>query len=95
MLLKLSKLDLDRLSEITLHSLDLALHFVFDHNLQSYVTQMQYIMYLTGYFVFNKSIANNTNSIINWIKTISFTNKSNGEKREIFDSLINNIWNID
>ena len=30
-----------------------------------------------------------------WIETIDFSNKSNGERRNIFDKLINNIFDED
>lgn len=92
---KLSKPNLDKMHEITLIALDTALNFVLENGLQKYITQMQYVMYLTGYFVFNNNNLTNKNKIelINWVKNTKFVNKSNGKKREIFDELIKQAWN--
>lgn len=96
MLIKLSKDQLDKLKELTLNALDDALNFVSTHNLNSYITQMAYIMYLTGYFVFHNSQISQIekNKLVAWIQNTSFTNKSNGEKRQLFNSLITQQVNI-
>lgn len=90
MLTKLNKTELDDISSTTLTGLKLALNFIFDNSLQDYITKMQHIMYLTGYFVFvdNDSVKNN--ELIDWIKSVSFDNISNGKKRDIFNDLISN-----
>lgn len=90
MLTKLNKAELDDISSTTLTGLKLALNFIFDNSLQDYITKMQHIMYLTGYFVFvdNDSVKNN--ELIDWIKSVSFDNISNGKKRDIFNDLISN-----
>lgn len=95
MFIKLSKSDLDKMHELTLVALDPALNFIFDNGLQEYIKQMQYVMYLTGYFVFNSNVLTDKdkNGLINWVKNTTFTNKSNGKKREIFDELIKQSWN--
>lgn len=90
MLTKLNKKELDNISSTTLTGLRLALNFIFDNNLQDYITKMQHIMYLTGYFVFIDNDNIKINDLIDWIKSVSFDNITNGEKRNIFNDLINN-----
>lgn len=90
MLTKLNKKELDNISNTTLTGLRLALNFIFDNNLQDYITKMQHIMYLTGYFVFIDNDNIKINDLIDWIKSVSFDNITNGEKRNIFNDLINN-----
>lgn len=90
MLIKLNKLELDDISHTTLTGLKLALNFIFTNNLQEYISKMQHIMYLTGYFVFVDAKTVKNNELIDWIKTVSFDNITNGDKRNIFNDLINN-----
>ena len=52
---------------------------------------MDYILYLTGYFVFHKDEELDevtTAKLIKWVNEVNFTNKSNGNRREIFNELI-------
>jgi len=90
MLIKLNKQELDSISETTLSGLQLALDFIFDNSLQDYVTKMQHIMYLTGYFVFVNASDIKIKELVSWLQTVSFDNISNGEKRDIFNDLIKN-----
>lgn len=88
MLLKLTKEQLDSISELTLKALKEALDFIFDYQLQEYVKAMQYVMYLTGYFIFQSDNIQN-DSLSNWVKKTRFDNLSNGERRSIYNKLIN------
>ena len=90
MLIKLNKDELVSIKNTTLFALDKALEFIAAKKLNTYITQMQYVMYLTGYFVFNTTVSeSDLSQLSDWVKKVSFTNKSNGVKREIFDRLIN------
>ncbi|MEE6662426.1 DUF262 domain-containing protein [Limosilactobacillus fermentum] len=88
MLLKLTKEQLDNISELTLKALEEALDFIFDYQLQEYVKAMQYVMYLTGYFIFQRDNIQK-DSLSNWVKKTRFDNLSNGERRSIYNKLIN------
>lgn len=87
MLLKLTKVQLDGISQLTLQSLDKALNFISEYRLQSYIKTMQYVMYLTGYFIFQKDNIQK-NNLEQWVKEISFDNLSNVERRSIYNKLI-------
>ena len=52
--------------------------------------RIDYINYLIGYFVFNGfDIDDSTREfLIKWYDSVDFTNKSNTERRDIFNSLI-------
>ena len=87
MLLKLDKEQLDEISNLTLKSLKKALDFIFEYQLRDYIVAMQYVMYLTGYFIFqNDNIQED--KIANWVKKTNFDNLSNGERRTIYKELI-------
>ena len=49
---------------------------------------MDYILYLSGYCMFNEDIQMKKENIIKWFTTVEFTNKSNGDRRKIFDDLL-------
>lgn len=87
MLLKLDKEQLNEISNLTLKSLKKALDFIFEYQLRDYIVAMQYVMYLTGYFIFqNDNIQED--KIANWVKKTNFDNLSNGERRTIYKELI-------
>lgn len=88
MLTKLSKENLETIAKMTLQGLNDALEFISENKLSKDITDIKYIMYLTGYFVFNKRKDKNDEKLASWIKDTSFVNISNGEKREIYDNLI-------
>jgi len=81
--------ELTRCFEITLVALDRALDFIEDNNLKE-PDRIDYITYLTGFFVFNdEPINDNVAAKLNdWYQNVNFTNKSNTERREIFTKLI-------
>lgn len=84
-------IDLKEIINVSLNGLKNALTFLSDWNLENHVDRMDYILYLTGYFVFNEDIDDvNMENLINWIENVSFVNQSNGARREIFENLINN-----
>lgn len=79
-----------KIIEISLHSLEKSLIFITENNLNGYVSRMDFILYLAGYFCFNpNSLENDKNYLVNWMKNVNFTNESNGNRRKIYDDLIN------
>ncbi|MBF2508687.1 GmrSD restriction endonuclease domain-containing protein [Listeria welshimeri] len=90
---KLNVDDLKKVINLSLEVLDRALSFLQNNDLEKFVDRMDYILYLVGYFIFNDDLEKKTeDALIIWIETIDFSNKSNGERRNIFDKLINNIF---
>jgi len=86
----LSTSELKNCFEMTLIGLKQALDFIENQNLDK-PTRLDYISYLTGYFVFHAEetlTREEEKYIIDWYKNVSFTNKSNGERRNIFNNLI-------
>lgn len=78
---------------ITLLALDSTLKFIYSHNLSA-PDRIDYITYLTGFFVFKKFApltSEEEAELINWYKTVNFTNKSNSDRRVIFSSLLDKI----
>ncbi|MFL0269240.1 DUF262 domain-containing protein [Candidatus Clostridium radicumherbarum] len=81
--------ELTKCFKMTLDALDMALEFIEDNNLKE-PDRIDYITYLTGYFVFNSEGIDESNKaeLIDWYNKVDFTNKSNTERREIFSRLI-------
>ena len=76
---------------ITLHALDTAIEFIKSNNLKK-PNRIDYITYLTGYFVFSKENAlsnEKKENLIKWYKETSFNNKPNGKRRDMFNELLN------
>ena len=89
----LTKLDTDDLKEIillTLKSLESSLEFLEKYSLSEFVTRMDYILYLTGFYSYNSSPLTHSeeSNLKNWIETVDFVNKSNSERRKIFTELL-------
>ncbi|MFK4329318.1 hypothetical protein ABH965_006047 [Bacillus sp. RC97] len=90
----LTKLNVDTLKSIiklTLKSLETALEFINNNELQEYISRMDYILYLTGFFVYQKNEQlehQKIEKLIEWVETIDFTNQSNSSRREIFSNLL-------
>jgi hypothetical protein len=93
---RLVTLDPDQLREIinvTLDYLDQTIAFVKAEGLKT-PTRMEQITYLLGVFVYHGSthLGNEQKTnLIEWYNTVSFTNMSNSERRQTFDSLLKNI----
>lgn len=90
---QLTSLEVDCLNEIvkvSLTGLRKALEFIDSENLEEYVDRMDYILYLAGYCMFHSDndIRTKKDNIIKWFTTVEFTNKSNGDRRKIFESLL-------
>lgn len=76
--------------ELTLRSLDQAIKYIYNNNLRK-PERIDYITYLTGFFVFNKGKDLSNEQVIeinDWYNNVSFTNKSNTQRREIFSNLL-------
>ena len=89
-MLKLSKEDLNKISYLTLENLKKALDFITNNNLKEYANKMQYVMYLTGYYILANGIQEN--NLVDWVKDTKFENLSNGRRREVYMNLINNMF---
>jgi hypothetical protein len=90
-LCELKPTDLLECFDITLDALDKVISFIKNNNLE-FPDRIDYITYLTGYFVLNKNNITDPNQvqrIIEWYKSVSFNNQSNGERRRIFTELLN------
>ena len=81
--------DLTKCFSLTLEALDTVLDFM-DSNKLKKPDRIDYINYLIGYFVFNGfNIDDGAKEfLIKWYNSVDFTNKSNTERRDIFNSLI-------
>ncbi|UOF91945.1 DUF262 domain-containing protein [Fodinisporobacter ferrooxydans] len=90
----LTRLDVNTLKsiiELTLNSLEAALELIKKNELQNYISRMDYILYLTGFFAYqkNKQLENQkVGKLIEWVETVNFTNQSNSGRREIFSNLL-------
>lgn len=89
-LVKLSKEQLEYLAQITLEALQKSLDLIYDNELTSYITKVNYVMYLTGYFVFHSGAISDSSKrkLIDWIKNVDFKNKKNSERRQIYSDLL-------
>lgn len=70
--------------------MDHALDFIEDNNLIP-PERLNYISYITGYFVFRKGTELNTtqtDTLKSWYENVKFSNLSNGKRRILFDSLL-------
>ncbi len=75
---------------ITLKALDDAIKFILDNNLEN-KKRIDYLTYLTGYFVFNKynDLSLETkNKLKKWYNTVQFNSKGNTERRDMFTELL-------
>lgn len=74
--------------EKTLEALDKALDFIQNNNVDE-PDRIDYINYLTGYFVYNpKPSRQQLYDILNWYKNVDFNNKSNSRRRMIFSQML-------
>ncbi|MGC2973735.1 MULTISPECIES: DUF262 domain-containing protein [Leuconostoc] len=87
-LTKLTVSELKNITSKTLESLDFALSFIDDNNLSSYVNRMDYIMYVTGYISYKGHSNINGDGLIDWVKNVDFSNKSNSERRQLYTDLL-------
>lgn len=75
----------------TLNALDNTLDFIHRFNLSN-PKRIDYITYLTGFFVFNdytKLTEEILKKLKDWYYNVSFSNQSNGTRRNIFNNLLN------
>lgn len=96
---QIATLSVDQIREMfsmTLSALDQAIKFYEDFN-RFNIARMDYLTNILGYFVFanNHSLDEHAKKNINeWIKPDLFSNKSNGERRVIYQELIKKTGNI-
>lgn len=75
--------------EMTLAGLDRALELINDNRLEP--SRIDYVTYLTGYFVYKKGVnltESSRQELIDWYNNADFVNKSNQERREMFNELL-------
>lgn len=75
---------------LTLTALEDAIDFIKLNNLKV-PPRIDYITYLTGYFVFNprNSLSHNqTQNLLRWYNEVNFNNKPNGKRRDMFNELL-------
>ena len=88
-LTKLSPKQLKQIFELTLDSLDRALNFIDANELIYIIDRIDYILYLTGYFAYNKNLdIKKERSLVEWVKDVDFVNMSNTMRREEFSKII-------
>lgn len=93
---KASVENIRQMFSMSLSALESALEYFEKQNIK--VTRIDYITNVMGYFVFapNHRIDDKAiQDIQGWIKPNLFTNKSNGQRREVFQNLIDKTGNID
>ena len=76
---------------ITLDALDTTINFITSNNLKL-PNRIDYITYLTGYFVLMKKnvlSSDENKKLLGWYKTVDFNNKPNGKRRDMFNELLN------
>lgn len=72
----------------TLEALDMALDFIQNNDVNE-PDRIDYINYLTGYFVYNpEPTEQQLHDILNWYNTVDFNNKSNSRRRMIFTQML-------
>jgi hypothetical protein len=89
----ISEMDPNKLRkcfEMTLNGLDHALEFINQKELSN-PSRIDYITYLTGYFVYKSGSPLSKLSeqnLVNWYTTVDFSSKTNQYRREIFNKLL-------
>lgn len=76
---------------LTLNALDDTISFITSNHLK-FPDRVDYITYLTGYFVFHKKeeISTEQNAkLLQWYNEVNFNNKPNGRRRDMFNELLN------
>ena len=84
---KLSRDDLNACFNKTLELLDITIRFIKENNLPL-PTRIDYVTYLIGYFAFNPVV--DTNYVVNWYKTVNFTDTSNSDRRKEYARFVKN-----
>lgn len=74
--------------DMTLEALDKAIDFIADNKVEE-PDRIDYINYLTGYFVYNPDVTyEQMDKLIHWYNNVDFNNKSNSRRRIIFSQLL-------
>lgn len=75
--------------DMTLEALDKSIDFIADNNVTA-PDRIDYINYLTGYFVYNpEPTEEKIEKLVKWYKEVDFNNKSNSRRRTIFTQMLN------
>lgn len=75
---------------LTLNALDDTIDFITSNHLKV-PDRIDYITYLTGYFVFHKKsefTSEQNDRLIQWYNEVNFNNKPNGKRRDMFSELL-------
>lgn len=86
----LEKRQLEELVRYTLDSLEAALKFISENELDSKIQKIDYILYLLGYFSFNGDVMdeNRIKDLVSWVENVNFVNKTNPQRRLIYKELL-------
>ncbi|WP_436669633.1 GmrSD restriction endonuclease domain-containing protein [Lactiplantibacillus plantarum] len=89
-LVQLNKKQLEELSNTTLIALEKALSLIYNNNLGYKINKIDYVLYLTGYFVFHDGELTSENEVnlIDWISNVKLINKTNKERRDEYTNLL-------
>lgn len=85
--------ELRKCFKMTLDGLDRVLNFYDENNLPE-PSRIDYITYLTGYFVYKNEKPLKPlekENLVDWYHNVVFVNKSNSQRREIFNTLLESI----
>lgn len=73
----------------TIEALDKSVEFIQEQDVKE-PDRIDYINYLTGFFVYNPSPSNEViKKLVDWYNKVDFNNKSNSRRRTIFTQLLN------
>lgn len=75
--------------DMTLEALDKSIDFITDNNVVA-PDRIDYINYLTGYFVYNpEPTEEKMEKLVKWYREVDFNNKSNSRRRTMFTQMLN------
>lgn len=84
---KLTREELNGCFTKTLELLETTIKFIKSNNLPA-PSRIDYVTYLIGYFAFNPVV--NTEYVVNWYKTVNFTDTSNSDRRKEYARFVKN-----
>lgn len=86
----LEKKQLEELVRYTLDSLERALKFISENELDLKIQKIDYILYLLGYFSFNVDVMDEKRikDLVSWVENVNFVNKTNPQRRLIYKELL-------
>lgn len=81
--------ELQKLVQLTLESLERALKFIDQNELDLIINRMDYVLYLLGYFAYHKEVSHQQEQLLsNWVNDVNFNNQTNSERRNIYTRML-------